>query len=34
MISKKDNQRETIIVEAAAWAFVLAIVYMFAKVFF
>ncbi len=34
MTTKKDNHRETIIIEAAAWVFVLGIVYMMAKAIF
>ncbi len=31
---KKDNQRETIVIEIAAWALILGIVYIIAKTFF
>ena len=31
---KKDNQRETILIEVAAWAFILCVVYIFTKVIF
>ena len=34
MTPKKDNQTETIIIEATAWTFVLGIIYLFAKILF
>ena len=34
MKAKKDNQREIIIIEATAWAFVFGIIYMLARLVF
>ena len=34
MKPKKDNQKETIIVEIAAWIFTLGIIYMLSKTIF
>jgi hypothetical protein len=31
---KKDNHKETIIIEVAAWLFILVIIYMFAQAIF
>lgn len=34
MRHKKDNTQETLIVEITSWAFIMGIIYIFAKAFF